>query len=156
MDVILQDLRFAIRLLRRDKAFAVAVVLTLGLCLGANTAIFTIVRSVLIRPLPYPEADRLVLFYDGFPGAGVERAGTSVPNYFDRAKLTDVLESTALYRWDGAKVGQGTSQEGVSSMDVTPSFFRVLRAQPARGRLFTEAEGRSRQSARRRSQLLLR
>ena len=141
MDVIFQDLKFALRLLRRDKAFAVAVVLTLGLCLGANTAIFTIVRSVLIKPLSYPEADRLVFFYDAYPGAGVERAGVSVPNYFDRTRIPDVIESTALYRYDGAKVGQGVTAEGVSTMDVTPSFFRVLRAQPARGRLFTEADG---------------
>lgn len=140
MDVIIQDLRFALRLLRRDKAYAIAVVLTLGLCLGANTAIFTIVRSVLIRPLPYPEADRLVLIYDAYPGAGVERAGVSVPNYFDRTRIPEVIESTALYRYDGAKVGQGVTAQGVSTMDVTPSFFRVLRAQPARGRLFTEAE----------------
>jgi len=141
MDVLRQDLAFALRLLRRDKAFAIAVVLTLGVCLGANTAIFTIVRSVLIRPLPHPDADRLVFIYDSFPGAGVERAGTSVPNYYDRVGLSDVLDSTALFRWSGAKVGEGPKAEGVSAMDVTPSFFRVLRTSAVRGRLFTEAEG---------------
>ena len=141
MDVLRQDFAFALRLLRRDKAFAIAVILTLGVCLGANTAIFTIVRSVLLRPLPYPESDRLVLMYDAFPGAGVERAGVSVPNHYDRVGLTNVLESAALYQWNGKKVGEGPKAEGVSSMDVSPSFFKVLRTNAVRGRLFTEADG---------------
>src|SRR5262245_27124684 len=104
MDTVLQDLKFALRLLVKDRAFAVTTILTLALCIGANTAIFTVVRSVLLRPLPYPDADRLVFEYDSFPGAGVERAGTSVPNYFDRLAFSDVLESQALYRSDGFKV----------------------------------------------------
>ena len=89
MDRLRQDLVFAFRLLWKDRAFALTTLLTLALCIGANTAIFTVVRSVLLRPLPYPEAGRLVSMYDSFPGAGVERAGTSVPNYFDRLALTD-------------------------------------------------------------------
>ena len=141
MDVLRQDFAFALRLLRRDKAFAIAVILTLGVCLGANTAIFTIVRSVLLRPLPFPESDRLVLMYDAFPGAGVERAGVSVPNHYDRVALTNVLESAALYQWNGKKVGEGPKAQGVSSMDVSPSFFKVFRTNAVRGRLFTEADG---------------
>ncbi len=140
MDVLRQDLIFALRVLRKDRAFAAAVVLTLAICLGANTAIFTVVRSVLLRPLPYPEANRLVFMYDGFPGAGVERAGTSVPNYFDRVPLKDLFDSVALYQQGGYGVGQGASAEGVSALNVTPSFFKVLRATPERGRFFTEEE----------------
>ncbi len=60
MDTLRQDLRFALRLLWKDRAFALTAILTLALCIGANTAIFTVVRSVLMRPLPYPESDRLV------------------------------------------------------------------------------------------------
>ena len=141
MDTLRQDLLFAFRMLRKDRAYAAAVILTLAICLGANTAIFTVVRSVLLRPLPYPESGRLVFSYDAFPGAGVERAGTSVPNYFDRVKLADVFESVALYQWSGYKVGQGAGAEGVSAMNVTPSFFRVLRTAALRGRLFIEDEG---------------
>jgi predicted permease len=141
MDRLRQDLAFAFRLLRKDRAFAATTVLTLALCLGANTAIFTVVRSVLLKPLPYPEAHRLVFEYDGFPGAGVERAGTSVPNYFDRRAFTDVFEAQALYRFSGLRVGTGPSAEGIASMDVTPSFFRVLRTAAARGRLFSEEDG---------------
>jgi predicted permease len=141
MDTLRQDLVFALRMLRKDRAFAAAVILTLAICLGANTAIFTVVRSVLFRPLPYPDSDRLVFMYDAFPGAGVERAGTSVPNYIDRTALTEVFDSVALYQQGGMAVGEGVSAEGVASMNVTPSFFRVLRTNASRGRFFTEDEG---------------
>ncbi len=141
MDGLRQDLRFAFRLFWKDRAFALTTILTLAICIGANAAIFTVVRSVLLRPLPYPESDRLVFLFDGFPGAGVERAGTSVPNYLDRLALTDVLESQALYQFGGFRVGEGAGAEGVSALRVTPSFFRVLRTDAVRGRLFTDEEG---------------
>src|SRR5688500_18560637 len=141
MDVLRQDLLFACRVLRKDRAYAAAVIVTLAVCLGANTAIFTVVRSVLLRPLPYPDPHQLVFSYDSFPGAGVERAGTSVPNYIDRRKLTDVFDGVALYQWSRYKVGQGGGSESVSAMNVTPSFFRVLETSAARGRLFREEEG---------------
>jgi predicted permease len=141
MDALRQDLIYAFRVLRKDRAYAVAVILTLAICLGANTAIFTVVRSVLLRPLPYPEPDRLVSSFDAFPGAGVERAGTSVPNYVDRRAMTDVFSGAALYQWWGYRVGEGTHAESVSAMNVTPSFFQVLGARPASGRLFAEADG---------------
>ena len=141
MDVFRQDLLFALRVLRRDRAYAAAVILTLAICLGANTAIFTVVRSVLQRPLPYPESSRLVSSFDGFPGAGVERAGTSVPNYMDRRAMTDVFSAAALFQWWGFKVGQGAGAKQVSAMNVTPSFFQVLGAKAERGRLLSEEEG---------------
>jgi predicted permease len=141
MDAVRQDLVFAWRMLRKDRAYALTVILTLAVCLGANAAIGTVVRSILFRPLPYPEPERLIHSYDSFPGAGVERAGTSVPNYFDRRALTGVFDEVALYQFAGYRVGQGASAEGVSAMDVTPSFFRVLRVEAAAGRLFREDEG---------------
>jgi predicted permease len=141
MDTLRQDLRFALRLLWKDRAFALTAILTLALCIGANTAIFAVVRSVLLRPLPYPESDRLVFTYDGFPGAGVQRAGSSVPNYFDRLTTMPAFASQALYQWTGFSVGEGASAEGVTAMRVTPSFFTVLRTPPARGRAFAEADG---------------
>jgi putative ABC transport system permease protein len=143
VDTLWQDLRFALRLFWKDRAFALTTVVTLALCIGANTAIFTVVRSVLLRPLPYPDSSRLVLMSDSFPAAGVERAGTSVPNYMDRLALTDAFESLALYRFNGFRVGQGATAEGVTALSVTPSFFRVLQTRAARGRLFTEEDGRT-------------
>jgi predicted permease len=141
MDAFRQDLVFAWRTLRKDLPYALAIVLTLAVCLGANAAIFTVVRSVVLRPLPFPEAQRIVSSFDSFPGAGVERAGTSVPNYFDRREMKDVFDEVALYQFAGYRVGQGAGAEGVSAMNVTPSFFRVLRTEAAAGRLFSEDEG---------------
>ena len=77
MDSPLHDVRFACRLLWKDKAFSLATVLTLAVCIGANTALFSIVYSVLLKPLPVPESERLVLLYNSYPrrrgGARVER-----------------------------------------------------------------------------------
>jgi putative ABC transport system permease protein len=141
MDVFRQDLVFAWRMLTKDRAYAAAVILTLAICLGANAAIFTVVRSVLLRPLPYTDPSRIVSSYDSFPGAGVERAGTSVPNYFDRRALKDVFEEVALYQFAGFRVGQGVEAVGVPAMNVTPSFFPLLGSNAASGRLFREEEG---------------
>jgi predicted permease len=141
MDTLRQDLRFALRLLWKDRSFAATVILTLALCIGANAAIFAVVRSVLLKPLSYPESERLVFSFDSFPGAGVERAGTSVPNYFERVKMTEIFDSVALYRPRGVDVGQQGMAERVIATEVTPSFFRVLRTSASRGRLFQEEEG---------------
>ena len=111
MDRLRQDVLYALRVLGKDRAYAAAVILTLAICLGANTAIFTVVRSVLQRPLPYPDPNRLLSAYDRFPGAGVDRVGTSVPNYVDRRGMTDVFASAALYQWWGYKMGQGPGAE---------------------------------------------
>jgi predicted permease len=141
MGTLGQDFRFALRLLWKDRVFTATAVLTLAICIGANTALFTVVRSVLFRPLPYPEAGRLVHVYDAFPGAGAPRAGTSVPNYLDRRTRTDAFEDQALYQTRGLNVGEGTDAERVSAMAVTPSFFRVLKVDAFKGRTFTDQEG---------------
>ncbi len=140
MDVIRQDLIFALRLLRKDRAYAIAVVLTLGLCLGANAAIFAVVQAVLLRPLPYPQADRLLFTYESFPGAGVERGGTSVPNHFDRQKMSGTFESVALYRFRGIDVGEAGKAQHVEAGEVTASFFRTLKGHAYLGRLFADAD----------------
>ena len=126
---------------RKDRAFAVAAILTLALCLGANTAIFTVVPVGPAPTAPVSRVQSARLSFDSFPGAGVERAGTSVPNYVDRLAMTDVFVGTALYQWRRVSRGRGGPAEGVSAMNVTPSFFRVLGRRPLRGRLFAEADG---------------
>ncbi len=138
---VLGDLRFALRLMARDRIFTLGAILTLAVCVGANAAIFAVVRSVLYRPLPYADPQQLVLLYDSFPGAGVERAGTSVPNYVDRLALESVFESQALYRSRGLDVGLAGSAERVRAMEVSPSFLHLLRSAPVRGRDFTASDG---------------
>jgi len=76
MDAIRQDLVFAWRMLGKDRAYALAVILTLAVCLGANAAIVTVIRSVLFRPLPYLEPDRVIYSYDSFPSRARSRCAT--------------------------------------------------------------------------------
>jgi hypothetical protein len=130
MEALIQDLRSAVRLVLRDPWYAAGTILTLAICLGAHMAVFTVVRSVLLRPLPYPDSDRLVFSFDAFPGAGVERAGTSVPNYLDRVALNDVFDSVALYQSSGYRVGRGPGAEGVAAMSVTPQLYAVTAFDP--------------------------
>src|SRR3954468_23221776 len=141
MERLLQDLRFAGRVLWKDRGFTATVVLTLAVCIGANAAIFAIINCVLLRPLPIPEADRLVTIYNSYPRAGVERASTGVPDYFDRLRETDVFEEQALYRISGETIGGEANPQRLTGMSARPSLFRLLRAAALRGRVFTEDEG---------------
>jgi predicted permease len=141
MERLLQDFRFTVRTLSKDRAFSVTVLLTLALCIGANAAIFAVVNSVLLRPLPVPDADRLVLLYNSYPQAGVVRASTGVPDYYDRLRETDVFEQLALYQQRGVTVGGEGSAERLTGMAARPSLFRMLHATPLKGRVFTEEEG---------------
>jgi predicted permease len=141
MDRFLQDLKFAGRVLSKDRGFAATVILTLAVCIGANAAIFAIINCVLLRPLPIAEADHLVTLYNSYPRAGVERASTGVPDYYDRLRDTDVFEELALYRLNGQTVGAGADPQRLTGMTARPSLFRMLRVAPLRGRIFNEGEG---------------
>jgi predicted permease len=141
MERLLQDLRYAIRVLLRDRAFSATALLTLVVCIGANAAIFAVVNSVLLRPLPVPDADRLVHLYNSYPKAGVIRASSGVPDYYDRLRETDAFEELALYQERGVTIGGEGSVERLTGMAVRPSLFRMLRATAVKGRVFGEEEG---------------
>lgn len=140
MQTLLQDLRFALRQLRNSPGFAALAVLTLAFGIGANTAMFTLVESVLIRPLPYAHPDRLVLI--GPPnGTGV--GSTSWLNYRDIRDQTRNMDMVGCFAVD---VGVVRGKEGsitVVSPAVTPGVFKMLGARPLLGRTFTEEEGQS-------------
>src|SRR5262245_21360505 len=94
---MLQDIRFGLKLLWQQKAFSIAALLTLALCIVANTAVFTILNAVVLNGLPFPDADRLVTMYNLYPGVGVtDRVANGVRDYLDRRKLTEVFEEVAL------------------------------------------------------------
>jgi putative ABC transport system permease protein len=138
---MLQDIRFGLKLLWKQKAFSLAALLTLALCIGANTAVFTILHAVVLNGLPFPDADRLVTMYNLYPGVGVtDRGSNGVPDYLDRRKLTDVFEEVALIGSRGYDVGQEGATRRIEGEYVTPSYFRVLKTQPLLGRTFTEDE----------------
>jgi predicted permease len=138
---MLQDLKFGLRLLWKEKAFSFAALLTLALCIGANTAIFTVLDAIVLRGLSYPEPERLVTMYNVYPGVGVvDRGSNGIPDYLDRRKLADVFTEVALYGSSGYDVGLEGSPQRIDGEYVTPSYFRVFGIQPVKGRIFTEDE----------------
>lgn len=140
---MISDLRVGLRLLRRDKAFTITTVATLALCIGANTALFSVVHNVLLRPLPVPESDRIVLMGNAYPGAGAAAAAggnSSTPDYYDRLRETDVFEEQAVYNSANQSIDQNGTPLRVRVTRVSPSFFRLLRIPAAVGRTFSEAE----------------
>jgi len=141
MERLLQDLKFAARILWKDRGFAITALLTLGICIGANAAIFAIVNSVLLRPLPVPEPAQLVHMYNAYPGAGVVAGSTGVTDYYDRLKETTVFQEQALYNTRGVTLGGQAEPQRVVAMVSTPSLLRLLQAHPVRGRVFSEEDG---------------
>lgn len=141
MNTFLQDLRFAVLLLLKDKTFNLVALLTLGLCIGANTAIFSVVNSILLRPLPFVESDRIVEIYNSYPGVGVPKAGAAAPELADRRQETEIFDSVSMQSTRNYDVGLEGSPQRLSFLAVTPSFFDVFRMAPTVGRTFTEEEG---------------
>jgi predicted permease len=142
MERLFQDLTFATRVLLKERGFTITAVLTLAICIGANAAIFAIVNSVLLEPLPVPHAEQLVHMYNAYPGAGVgDRGSTGVPDYFDRLRETSVFQEQALYNPTGITVGQEGTPQRLTAMLATPSLLRLLQVQAVRGRIFSDAEG---------------
>jgi predicted permease len=137
----LQDLQFGTRLLWKDKGFTLTTLLTLVVCIGANAAIFAVVHSVLLRPLPFADSDRVVLTYNSYPRAGVIRGGAGVPDYYDRLRDVTAFEQIAMYQDRGMTLGGEGSASRVDATSVTPSFFPLLRAKALRGRIFRAEEG---------------
>lgn len=142
------DLRQILRRLLRERGFTLTVLLTLALCIGANVAIYAVVDAVLVRALPYPEPERLVTTVNAYPGAGVERAGASLPNYYDRRELIKAFASTAVWQDGNAIIGDAGSPRRVARDRVSPEFFATLGVPLAMGRTFTEEEMFYKDSAR--------
>ena len=138
MQTLLHDLSFALRQLRKTPALAVLAIVTLALGVGANTAIFTVIESVLLRPLPYPHSDRLL--YIG-PGDSTGFAATSWLNYRDIRDQSRLLESTAGYSEDVGVIENQGSSESVVATRITANLTPLFGAQPLLGRTFTAAEG---------------
>lgn len=141
----LQDARFSGRLLRRQPAYAFFLVLTLVVGIGANVTVFSVVNAVLLKPLPYADADRLVAVWSRFlPESGFEfdRFSLSAPEFVDYATSSQAIESAAAWYYGTATVGadEGRPERLVAGV-VTPSLFDVLRTGPQLGRTFTSEEG---------------
>ena len=126
METLLRDVRFGLKLLWKEKTFSATVLLTLAVCIGANVAIFSVIHTVLLEPLPFEAPERLVTVYNSYPGAGAPRASNGSVDFFQRRENVDAFEEVAVYKGSGSTVGEAGEAEQISSMRVTPSFFPFL------------------------------
>jgi predicted permease len=139
----MQDIRYALRTLRKQPIFAFVAVLTLTLGIGANTAIFSLVYQILLRPLPYPDAERLVFVWNTYPLMGLPQASVSIPDYLDRRTQAPALEDAALFTMRSLNLAQEGRPEQLRGLAVTPSFFSTLGRQPFLGRAFTDQDAKT-------------
>lgn len=140
MGSLLQTIRIAFRQLRKEKAFTLTVLVTLAVCVGANAAIFSVIHTVLLEPLPYEDAERIVVISNSYPGAGAPRASTGSFDYFGRRERLQSFEALAQFQGWGHTVGEPGSTERMRTMRVSASFFPLLGVQPFMGRNFHEEE----------------
>lgn len=142
METFRQDAKYAVRTLARSPAFAVAAILTLALAIGANTAIFSVVNGVLLRPLPYPEPQRLVQLWNSIPAANVGSFPLSAPEFDAYRRNHSGFQHIAAFAPGGFNLTGDGEAERISGAQVTPSFFAVIGVFPAHGRAFTAEEDR--------------
>lgn len=128
------DLKYALRQLWRTPAFSAPALLTLALGIGVVTAVFTVVQRVVLRPLPYPEPERLIRLWDRNESAGLPRFSVSTGNYFDWARQNHTLDAIGAYREDAFTLATSNGAERVEGARVTASLLDVLRVQPLVGR----------------------
>ncbi len=138
----LQDLRYSLRQLRKSPGFTIVVVLTLGLGIGANTALFSVVDAVLLRPLPYKDPQQLVAIHDELPGVNLHNAGMSVEEADDLQKQSGVFEQlSSVWSFD-VNVTGGEKPERLEGLAVSPNYFSLLGANAALGRVFNPSDYR--------------
>jgi len=142
MDAFFLDLKYAARSLRRAKGFTLTVLLTFSVCIAANAALFAVVNSVILRPLPVADANSILLMSNEYPKAGVIGINNSSSgDYFDRVREMTVFDSQAVFRQRDQTVELNGLPQRIHGMVVTPSWFKLLRTAPALGRPFMEEEG---------------
>lgn len=139
---MITDIRFALRQLRKSPGFTFVAVLMLALGIGVNTAIFSVIYAVLLRPLPYPDADRLAILTES--DANQPQISVAFPDYLDWKRDNKTFKEIALSRRESYNLSglEGRAPEQVSGALVTANFFKVIGLQPQLGRVFTEEEDR--------------
>nr|WP_263419881.1 ABC transporter permease [Terriglobus albidus] len=144
MAALIQNVRFALRMLKKNPGFAATAILIMALGIGANTAIFSVVHAVLLEPLPFRDVDRLVQVWHtpppkSFPG--MTRFAVSAGNFLDWQKQNSVFEAMTLYSGGRFDVTGAGKPESVRASRVSPEFFQVFGAQPLYGRAFSQMQG---------------
>ncbi len=142
MDTLLKDITYGLRSLWKRPGFTAVAVITLALGIGGNSAIFSVVNAVLLRPLPYPESERLVQFDGVNPHAGITQSNMSVPDFADWQSQNQVFEQMAGFVTGGSLLVSGDETERVRATGVTGDFFTLLGVSAAQGRALQPDDAR--------------
>jgi putative ABC transport system permease protein len=138
MSATLQDLKFAVRMLAKSPGFTVVAVLTLALGIGANTAIFSIVNAVLLRPLPFQDSSQLVLMRETYKGVG--NVSVSYPNFLDWRQQSHCFSAMAIINNVGFNLSGVAQPENIGGYAVSPNFLALVGVRPVLGREFLPSE----------------
>ncbi|MGH9776105.1 MAG: ABC transporter permease [Candidatus Acidiferrales bacterium] len=141
----MQDLKYALRMLIKSPGFTAVAVLTLALGIGANTAIFSVINGVLLKPLPYPQPDHLVAVFGRFTNIGLPKDQNyfSIPEFADLKELNKSFSDVALVTTDSFNLTGSGRPERATGIDATPNFFALLGLRPVLGRFFIPEEGQA-------------
>ena len=137
---LLQDLRYSFRSLARTPGFAILAILTLALGIGANSAIFSVINGVILKPLGYPNPDQLVMITSQFPGLGFDKFWVSPPEYFELRERARSFSEVGAYRATAVNLSEGDTPERVNAVNLTATLFKTLGVPALRGRVFNEQE----------------
>jgi len=140
MTTLLQDLRYAIRQLRKNPGFTAVAVLTLALGIGANTAIFSVVNAVLLRPLPFPDSSQLMLLYEGIPKLGFPKVGFCPTDlkFYQQAQRS--FQDVAAFQNRSYEISGAGEPKRVTGARISANLFSALGVQPMFGRTFHAEE----------------
>src|SRR5437660_4000135 len=136
----MNDLRYVLRQLAKSPGFTAVAILTLALGIGANTAVFSLINALLVRPLPYQQPSRLVLIWERFATLGLDRIPVSPAEYLDLEKQFQSSNGLAAFTFERFNLGGGDVPERISGAAVSPSLFPLLGIEPIKGRTFAREE----------------
>ena len=142
VEFLVSDLRYAARRLRRSPGFTAVAILTLALGIGANVAAFTVVRAVLLNPLPYPHPEQLVRVFDDLRGSNSRDVGISAPELWDLRDRSGVFQDLSALWPTNANLTGADQPERIEGLATSTNYFRMLAARPQLGRLYTENDER--------------
>jgi putative ABC transport system permease protein len=140
METLFQDIRYGVRVLLKGRAVTAIAVLALTLGIGATTAIFSVINAILIKPLPYPDPDRIVRIYERSPQ--FDQMSISYPNFLDWQQQSQVFEEMSVFRYQGFNITGQQGPERIQGRLISASFFSVLGVQPILGRSILPEEDR--------------
>ena len=133
-------MRYALRSLAKSPGFTIIAILTLALCIGANSAIFSVVHAILLKPYPWPESERLVYVYNTYPLLGLQNAGVSIPDFLDRRSRVSGFADAAMFTSESFNLAGVSESERIVGLRATPSLFSTLKTKAALGRVFSDED----------------